>query len=172
MYCTLYLLVFVFKPAWVCFLLHSYNKYWLLNAVVFSWQIPEKHEELSLLKLEREKLLSAAADNEVKLNSLTEEIEKSKEELADAQLKYVNSNQEYVALKQLHEELEQKYLAVSENYEQMKLQIEHLSKDAEESKTALDYVKLEVGVIFLFLTYAKNSPSDFFLKYKAVVFKV
>ncbi|XP_042667809.1 centromere-associated protein E [Centrocercus urophasianus] len=108
-------------------------------------EILEKHEELSLLKLEREKLLSAAADNEVKLNSLTEEIEKSKEELADAQLKYVNSNQEYVVLKQLHEELEQKYLAVSENYEQMKLQIEHLSKDAEESKTALDYVKLELS---------------------------
>lgn len=108
-------------------------------------EILEKHEELSLLKLEREKLLSEAADNEVKLNSVTEEIEKSKKELADAQLKYINSNQEYVALKQLHEELEQKYLAVSENSEQMKLQIEHLSKDAEESKTALDYVKLELS---------------------------
>ncbi|XP_072191354.1 centromere-associated protein E [Excalfactoria chinensis] len=108
-------------------------------------EILEKHEELSLLKLEREKLLSAAADNEVKFNSVTEEIEKSKKDLADAQLKYVNSNQEYVALKQLHEELEQKYLAVSENYEQMKLQIEHLSKDAEESKTALDHVKLELS---------------------------
>lgn len=139
---------------------------------LFFWQILEKHEELSLLKLEREKLLSEAADNAVKLNSVTEEIEKSKKELADAQLKYINSNQEYVALKQLHEELEQKYLAVSENSEQMKLQIEHLSKDAEESKTALDYVKLEVGVIFLFLTYAKDSPNGFFLRYKVVVLKL
>ncbi|XP_031464724.1 centromere-associated protein E [Phasianus colchicus] len=108
-------------------------------------EILEKHQELSLLKLEREKLLSVATDNEVKLNSLTEEIEKSKKELADAHLKYVNSNQEYVVLKHLHEELEQKYLAVLENYEQMKLQIEHLSKDADESKTALDYVKLELS---------------------------
>ncbi|XP_065593004.1 centromere-associated protein E [Cyrtonyx montezumae] len=108
-------------------------------------EIIEKHEELRLLKLEREKLLSAAADNEVKLNYMTDEIEKSKKELADAQLKYVSSDEEYVALKQLHEELEQKYVTVSANYEQMKLQIECLSKDAEESKTALDYTTLELS---------------------------
>ncbi|XP_021252505.1 centromere-associated protein E isoform X2 [Numida meleagris] len=108
-------------------------------------EILDKHEELCLLKLEREKLLSEAVDNEAKLNYMTEEIEKSKKELADAQIKYVNCDQEYVALKQLHEELEQKYVAVSENYERMKLQIEHLSKDAEESKTALDCMKLELS---------------------------
>ncbi|OXB77558.1 UNVERIFIED_CONTAM: hypothetical protein H355_015850 [Colinus virginianus] len=108
-------------------------------------EILEKNEELRLLKLEREKLLSASADDEVKLNYLTDEIEKSKKELADAQLKYVSSDEEYVALKQLHEELEQKYVAVSENYEQMKLQIDRLSKDAEESKTALDYTTSELS---------------------------
>ncbi|OXB56675.1 hypothetical protein ASZ78_013121 [Callipepla squamata] len=108
-------------------------------------EILEKNEELRLLKLEREKLLSASADDEVKLNYLTDEIEKSKKELADAQLKYISSDEEYVALKQLHEELEQKYVAVSENYEQMKLQIERLSKDAEESKTALDYTTSELS---------------------------
>ncbi|NXJ09275.1 CENPE protein, partial [Odontophorus gujanensis] len=108
-------------------------------------EITENREELCLLKLEREKLLSAAADNEVKLNYMTDEIEKSKKELADAQLKYVSSDEEYVALKQLHEELEQKYATVLENYEQMKLQIECLSKDAEESKTALDYTTLELS---------------------------
>nr|XP_047922404.1 centromere-associated protein E isoform X1 [Anser cygnoides] len=108
-------------------------------------EILEKCEELRLLKLEREKLLSEAADNEVKLKYMTEEIGKSKEDLADAQLKYENSDQEYVALKQLHEELELKYVAASEDNEQMKLQIEYLSKEAEESKTALDDVKLELS---------------------------
>ncbi|XP_071893057.1 centromere-associated protein E isoform X2 [Anas platyrhynchos] len=108
-------------------------------------QTLEKCEELRLLELEREKLLSEAADNEVKLKHMTEEIGKLKEDLADAQLKYENSDQEYVALKQLHEELELKYVAASENSEQMKLQIEHLSKEAEESETALDDVKLELS---------------------------
>lgn len=117
--------------------------------VFFCWQILEKCEELRLLKLEREKLLSEAADNEVKLKYMTEEIGKSKEDLADAQLKYENSDQEYVALKQLHEELELKYVAASEDNEQMKLQIEYLSKEAEESKTALDDVKLEVSVVLI-----------------------
>ncbi|NWQ73509.1 CENPE protein, partial [Columbina picui] len=107
-------------------------------------EILEKCEELRLLKLEREKLLSEVADNEVRLQQMTEEIGKSKDDLADAQLKYVKSDQEYVALKQLHEELEQKYVAVSENNEQMKLQIDVLSKEAQESKTTLDEVKLEL----------------------------
>ncbi|XP_054058213.1 centromere-associated protein E isoform X2 [Rissa tridactyla] len=108
-------------------------------------EILEKCEELRLLKLEREKLLSEAADNEVRLKHMTEEIGKSKDDLADAQLKYVKSDQEYVSLKQLHEELEQKYVAVSENNEQMKLQIDILSKEAQESKTILDEVKLELS---------------------------
>ncbi|XP_075356777.1 centromere-associated protein E isoform X4 [Mycteria americana] len=108
-------------------------------------EILEKCEELRLLKLEREKLLSEVADNEIKLKHMTEEIGKSKDNLADAQLKYVKSDQEYVALKQLHEELEQKYVAASENNEQMKLQIDILSKEARESKTTLDEVKLELS---------------------------
>lgn len=117
--------------------------------VFFCWQILEKCEELRLLKLDREKLLSEAADSEVKLKYLTEESGKLKEDLADAQLRYENSDREYVALKRLHEELELKYVAASENSEQMKLQVEHLSKEAEESKTALDDVKLEVSVILI-----------------------
>ncbi|XP_072717996.1 centromere-associated protein E isoform X2 [Ciconia boyciana] len=108
-------------------------------------EILEKCEELRLLKLEREKLLSEVADNEIRLKHMTEEIGKSKDNLADAQLKYVKSDQEYVALKQLHEELEQKYVAASENNEQMKLQIDILSKEAQESKTTLDEVKLELS---------------------------
>ncbi|NWX00924.1 CENPE protein, partial [Caloenas nicobarica] len=107
-------------------------------------EIFEKCEELRLLKLEREKLLSEVADNEVRLKHMTEEIGKSKDDLADVHLKYVKSDQEYVALKQLHEELEQKYVAASENNEQMKLQIDVLSKEAQESKTTLDEVKLEL----------------------------
>ncbi|NXF53231.1 CENPE protein, partial [Oceanites oceanicus] len=108
-------------------------------------EILEKCEEIHLLKLEREKLLSEAADNEIRLKHMTEEIRKSKDNLADAQLKYVKSDQEYIALKQLHEELEQKYVAASENNEQMKLQIDNLSKEARESKTTLDEVKLELS---------------------------
>ncbi|XP_032042690.1 centromere-associated protein E-like [Aythya fuligula] len=108
-------------------------------------ELLEKCEELRLLELDREKLLSEAADNEVKLKCMTEEIGKLKEDLADAQLKYENCDEEYVALKQLHEELELKYVAASENSEQMKLQIEHLSKEAEESETALDDVKSELS---------------------------
>ncbi|KAM6120403.1 centromere-associated protein E [Pterocles gutturalis] len=108
-------------------------------------EILEKGEELRLLKLEREKLLSEAAENEVMLKHMTEEIGKSKDCLADAQLKYVKSDQECAALKQLHEELEQKYLAVSENNEQMKLQIDVLSKEARESKTTLDEVRSELS---------------------------
>ncbi|KAM6136691.1 centromere-associated protein E [Phoenicopterus ruber ruber] len=108
-------------------------------------EILEKCEELCLLKLEREKLLSEIADNEVRLKHLTEEVGKSKDDLADARLKYVKSDQEYVALKQLHEELEQKYVAASENNEQMKLQIDILSREAEESKTTLNEVKLELS---------------------------
>ncbi|KAF1527623.1 Centromere-associated protein E, partial [Eudyptes sclateri] len=108
-------------------------------------EILEKCEELHILKLEREKLLSEVADNEIRLKHMTEEIGKSKDNLADAQLKYVKSDQEYVALKQLHEELEQKYVAASENNEQMKFQIDILSKEARESKTALDEVKLELS---------------------------
>ncbi|XP_010128196.1 PREDICTED: centromere-associated protein E, partial [Chlamydotis macqueenii] len=108
-------------------------------------EILEKCEELRLLKLEREKLLSEVADNEVRLKDMMEEIRKSKDNLADAQLKYVKSDQEYVALKQLHEELEQKYVAASENNEQMKVQIDILSKEAQESKTTLDEVKLELS---------------------------
>ncbi|XP_008936501.1 PREDICTED: centromere-associated protein E, partial [Merops nubicus] len=107
--------------------------------------IHEKCEEVRLLKLEREKLLSEAADNEIRLNDMTEEIGKSKDILADVQLKYVKSDHEYVALKQLHEELEQKYLAASENNEQMKIQINILSEEARESKTTLDEVKLELS---------------------------
>ncbi|NWU63816.1 CENPE protein, partial [Pterocles burchelli] len=108
-------------------------------------EILEKGKELRLLKLEREKLLSEAAENEVMLKHMTEEIGKSKDCLADAQLKYVKSDQECAALKQLHEELEQKYVAVSENNEQMKLQIDILSKEAQESKTTLDEVKSELS---------------------------
>ncbi|KAM6402245.1 centromere-associated protein E [Pluvialis apricaria] len=108
-------------------------------------EILEKCEELHLLKSEREKLLSKVADNEVRLQHMTEEIGKSKDDLADAQLKYVKSDQECVALKQLHEELEQKYVAMSENHEQMKLQIDILSKEAQDSKTTLDEVKLELS---------------------------
>ncbi|XP_075565422.1 centromere-associated protein E [Pelecanus crispus] len=108
-------------------------------------EILEKCEELRLLKLEREKLLSEVADSEIRLKHMTEEIGKSKDNLADAQLKYLKSDQEYVALKQLHEELEQKYLAASENNEQMKLQLDILSKEARESKTTLDEVKLELS---------------------------
>uniref|UniRef100_A0A8C8E6R5 Centromere protein E n=1 Tax=Otus sunia TaxID=257818 RepID=A0A8C8E6R5_9STRI len=112
-------------------------------------EIVEKCEELRLLKLEREKLLSEVADNEIKFKHMTEEIGKSKDNLADAQLKYAKFDQEYVALKQLHEELEKKYVAASENNEQMKLQINTLSKEAQESKTTLDEVKLEVSVSLL-----------------------
>ncbi|NXA22284.1 CENPE protein, partial [Ibidorhyncha struthersii] len=108
-------------------------------------EILDKCEELRLLKLEKEKLLSEVADNEVRLKHMTEEIGKSKDDLADAQFKYVKSDQEYVALKQLHEELEQKYIAMSENHEKMKLQIDILSKEARESKTILDEVKLELS---------------------------
>ncbi|XP_026703732.1 centromere-associated protein E [Athene cunicularia] len=108
-------------------------------------EIIEKCEELRLLKLEREKLLSEVTDNEIKLKHLTEEIGKSKDDLADAQLKCVKFDQEYVALKQLHEELEKKYVAASENNEQMKRQINILSKEAQESKTTLDEVKLELS---------------------------
>ncbi|GAB0188919.1 centromere-associated protein E [Grus japonensis] len=108
-------------------------------------EILEKCEELRLLKLEREKLLSEVADNEIRLKHMTEEIGKSKDDLADAQLKYVKSGQEYVALKQRHEELEQKYVAASENNEQMKLQIDILSKEARKSKTTLDEVILELS---------------------------
>ncbi|NXX75086.1 CENPE protein, partial [Urocolius indicus] len=108
-------------------------------------EILEKCEELRLLKLEREKLLSEVADNEVKIKHMTEEIGKSKDSLADTQLKYVKSDQEYVALKQLHEELQQKYVAASEDNEQMKLQIDTLSKEAEESKATLDKLELELS---------------------------
>ncbi|NXN66432.1 CENPE protein, partial [Himantopus himantopus] len=108
-------------------------------------EILDKCEELRLLKLEREKLLSEVADNEVRLKHMTEEIGKSKDDLADAQFKYVKSDQEYVALKQLHEELEQKYVAMSENHEKMKRQIDIVSKEAQESKTTLDEVKLELS---------------------------
>ncbi|NWQ94216.1 CENPE protein, partial [Burhinus bistriatus] len=108
-------------------------------------EILEKCEELRLLKLEREKLLSEVADNEVRLKHMTEEIGKSKDDLADAQLKYVKSDQEYIELKQLYEELEQKYVATSQNNEQMKLQIDILSKEARESRTTLDEVKLELS---------------------------
>ncbi|NXC68403.1 CENPE protein, partial [Anhinga anhinga] len=108
-------------------------------------EILEKCEELRSLKLERDKLLSEVADNEIRLRHMTEEIGKSKDNLADAQLKYIKSDQEYVALKQLHEELEQKCVAASENNEQMKLQIEYLSNEVQESKTTLDEVKLELS---------------------------
>ncbi|XP_010001476.1 PREDICTED: centromere-associated protein E [Chaetura pelagica] len=108
-------------------------------------EILEKCEELHLIKLEREKLLSEIADNEIRLKHMTEEIGKSKDDLADAQLKYAKSDQEYGTLKQLHQELQQKYVAASENNEQMKLQIDILSKEAQESKTTLDEVKLELS---------------------------
>ncbi|KAM6429390.1 centromere-associated protein E [Rhynochetos jubatus] len=108
-------------------------------------EILEKCEELHLLKLERAKLLSEAADNEVKRQHLCEEIGKAKDNLAVAQRNYEKSAEEHGALKQLHEELEQKYRAVSETSEQMKLQIEVLSEEARESKTALDEVKLELS---------------------------
>ncbi|XP_065547054.1 centromere-associated protein E isoform X2 [Lathamus discolor] len=108
-------------------------------------EILEKCEELRVLKLEREKLLSEVADNEIRLKHMTEEIGKSKDDLAAAQLKYVKSDQEYVALKQLHEELEQKYAAASENNKHMKLQVDALAKEAQESKVTLDEVKLELS---------------------------
>ncbi|KAM9258832.1 centromere-associated protein E [Cariama cristata] len=108
-------------------------------------EILEKSEELHLLKLEREKLISEIANNEIKLKHMTEEIGKSKDSLADVQLKYVKSDQEFVALKQLHEELQRKYVAASENNEQMKVQIDTLSKEEQELKTTLDEVKLELS---------------------------
>ncbi|XP_054018723.1 centromere-associated protein E [Dryobates pubescens] len=107
-------------------------------------EILEKCEELHLLKLEREKLLSEVADSEIRLQEMTEEIRKAKDDLADAQLKYVKSDQEYLALKQLHEELEQKYISVSENNEQIKLQVDVLAQEAQEAKTALDEGKLKL----------------------------
>ncbi|XP_005518025.2 PREDICTED: centromere-associated protein E [Pseudopodoces humilis] len=108
-------------------------------------EILEKCEELCLLKLENEKLLSEVSHNEMRLKHMSEEIEKSKDNLTDAQLKYVKSDEEYVALKKLHEEIEKKYIAASETNEQMKLQIECLSKEAQESKAILDEVKLELS---------------------------
>ncbi|XP_053830940.1 centromere-associated protein E [Vidua macroura] len=108
-------------------------------------EILEKCDELRLLKLENEKLLSEVADNEMRLKHMSEEIEKSKDNLTDVQLKCTKSDEEYAALKQLHEEIEQKYIAASETNEQMKLQIECLSKEAQESKTILDDLKLELS---------------------------
>ncbi|KAM6270189.1 centromere-associated protein E [Porphyrio hochstetteri] len=108
-------------------------------------EILEKSEELCLLKSEREKLLSEAAANEIRFKHMTEEIGKSKEDLAEAQLYIFKSGQEYVTLKQRHEELEQKFVAASENNEQMKLQIDILSKEAQDSKTTLDELKLELS---------------------------
>nr|XP_041571845.1 centromere-associated protein E isoform X6 [Taeniopygia guttata] len=108
-------------------------------------EILETCEELRLLKLENEKLLLEVADNEMRFKHMSEEIEKSKDNLTDLQLKYMKSDEEYAALKQLHEEIEQKYIAASETNEQMKLQIECLSKEAQESKTILDEVKLELS---------------------------
>ncbi|XP_009866288.1 PREDICTED: centromere-associated protein E, partial [Apaloderma vittatum] len=107
-------------------------------------EILEKCEELRLLKLEREKLLSEVADNEIRLKYMAEEIRKSKDDLADAQHKYMKSDEEYVALSELHKELEQKYVAASEDNEQMRLHIDILSTEAQESKTTLDEVKLEL----------------------------
>ncbi|XP_053797476.1 centromere-associated protein E [Vidua chalybeata] len=108
-------------------------------------EILEKCDELRLLKLENEKLLSEVADNEMRLKHMSEEIEKSKDNLTDVQVKCTKFDEEYAALKQLHEEIEQKYIAASETNEQMKLQIECLSKEAQESKTILDEVKLELS---------------------------
>lgn len=138
----------------------------MLLILLFCWQILEKHEELQLLNLEREKLLSEVADNEIRLKDMTEELGKSKDNLADAQLRYVKSDEEYIALKQLHEELEQKYVAASENNEQMKLQIDILSKEARESETALDEVKLEVSVSLFIFADKKQGIHSLYLKKK------
>ncbi|XP_075785794.1 centromere-associated protein E isoform X2 [Pelodiscus sinensis] len=109
-------------------------------------QIFEKSEELFLLTSEREKLLFEVADKDTRLQGMSEEIGKSKEDLASTQLKYEKADQEYLQLKYQYEELEQKWLAASEESEQMKHQVEHLSDEAQKLKTVVDNVRLELSI--------------------------
>lgn len=94
---------------------------------------------------ERDRLCSEVTQKDSRIQGLLEEIGKTKEDLAIAQVNYQNTVQEREDFKILSVELEQKYKTVQEENEKMNQQVGNLSREVENLHLSLDAVKTEVG---------------------------
>ncbi|KFO25872.1 Centromere-associated protein E [Fukomys damarensis] len=108
-------------------------------------EIQDKSEELSVIASEKDWLCSEVTQKESSIQGLLEEIGKTKDDLATAQLNYKNTEQEFQDFKILHVELEQKYKRVHEESVRMKQEMGSLSEETEHLRLSLDAVKTELS---------------------------
>nr|XP_012292010.1 centromere-associated protein E isoform X3 [Aotus nancymaae] len=108
-------------------------------------EIHDKSEELHITTSEKDKLFSEVVHKESRVQSLLEEIEKTKDDLATTQLNYKSADQEFQNFKTLHKDFEQKYKMVLEENERMNHEIVNLSKEAQKFDSSLDALKTELS---------------------------
>ncbi|XP_062964377.1 centromere-associated protein E isoform X1 [Cynocephalus volans] len=108
-------------------------------------EIHDKSEELCIITSEKDKLSSEVVHKESRIQGLLEEIRKTKDDLATAQLSFKSTDQEFQDFKTLHMECEQKYNMVLEDNERMKQEIGNLSMEAENFGLSVDALKTELS---------------------------
>ncbi|ELW64101.1 Centromere-associated protein E [Tupaia chinensis] len=108
-------------------------------------EIHDKSEELDVITSEKDRLFSEAVSKESKIQSLLEEIEKTKDILAATELNYKNTDQELQDFKTLHMQFEQKYKMVLEENEKMNQEIGNFSQETQKFSLSLDALKTELS---------------------------
>nr|XP_044999462.1 centromere-associated protein E [Jaculus jaculus] len=108
-----------------------------LEVQILRTEIHKKSKELTIITSEKEKLFSEVVHKDNKIQSLLEEMGKTKSDLAASQLDCRNIDEEFQNFKTLHMEFEQKYKNILEENEKMKQEVGNLSKDAESISVSL-----------------------------------
>ncbi|KAM8804254.1 centromere-associated protein E isoform 2-T2 [Rhynchonycteris naso] len=108
-------------------------------------EINDKSEELYLITSEKDKLFSEVVHKENRIQDLLEETEKTKDDLATAQLNYKTMDQEFQDFKNQHIEFEQKYNMVLKENARINQEIENLSTEAQTLGLSLDSLKTELS---------------------------
>uniref|UniRef100_A0A2I3TLT8 Centromere-associated protein E n=1 Tax=Pan troglodytes TaxID=9598 RepID=A0A2I3TLT8_PANTR len=108
-------------------------------------EVHDKSEELHIITSEKDKLFSEVVHKESRVQSLLEEIGKTKDDLATTQSNYKSTDQEFQNFKTLHMDFEQKYKMVLEENERMNQEIVNLSKEAQKFDSSLGALKTELS---------------------------
>nr|XP_044999136.1 centromere-associated protein E-like isoform X2 [Jaculus jaculus] len=108
-------------------------------------EIHKKSKELTIITSEKEKLISEVVHKDNKIQSLLEEMGKTKGDLAASQLDCRNIDEEFQNFKTLHMEFEQKYKNILEENEKMKQELsgktQELQQETAKSQDRLDEVE-------------------------------
>ncbi|EHB13922.1 Centromere-associated protein E [Heterocephalus glaber] len=108
-------------------------------------EIRDTSEELSVITSEKDRLCSEVTQKESSIQGLLEEIGKTKDDLAAAQLNYKSTERAFQDFRILPMALEQKYKTLHEENERMNQEMGDLSKEAEHLRLSLDSVKTELS---------------------------